>query len=115
MPTGWPASRVVMINGQLDISGPLDVPWKLAKVMPDAELVVIGDEGHGGDDSTFDAIVADDGPLRPLTPASNAVGAQSVMNGSSISPVHVPSTGCVGSSRKAVMTSTEHGDFPSTE
>ena len=37
-----------MINGQLDISGPLEAPWSLAKVMPDAELIVIGDEGHGG-------------------------------------------------------------------
>ena len=49
---------VVMINGQLDISGPLDVPWQLAKVLPDAELVVIDGEGHGGDDATMDAILA---------------------------------------------------------
>ena len=39
---------VVMINGQLDISGPLEAPWSLAKVIPDAELIVIRDEGHGG-------------------------------------------------------------------
>jgi len=49
---------VVMVNGQLDISGPLAAPWSLAKVMPDAELVVIRDEGHGGAQSTFDVIVA---------------------------------------------------------
>ena len=49
---------VVMINGQLDISGPLDAPWQLAKVLPDAELVVIDGEGHGGDDATMDAILA---------------------------------------------------------
>ena len=29
-----------------------------AKVMPDAELIVIGDEGHGGAQSMFDVIVA---------------------------------------------------------
>jgi proline iminopeptidase len=49
---------VVMVHGQLDISGPLDVPWGLAKVIPGAELVVIRDEGHGGAQSMFDAIVA---------------------------------------------------------
>ncbi len=47
-----------MIHGQLDISGPLDVPWNLAKAIPEADLVVIRDEGHGGSDSMFDAIVA---------------------------------------------------------
>ncbi len=48
---------VVMVHGQLDISGPLDTPWKLAKELSDAELVVIGDEGHGGGQSMFDVIV----------------------------------------------------------
>jgi proline iminopeptidase len=49
---------VVMVHGQLDISGPLDIPWHLAKAIPGAELVVIGDEGHGGATSSYDAIVA---------------------------------------------------------
>ena len=49
---------VLMVHGQLDISGPLDIPWKLAKVLPDAELVVINDEGHGGGDAMYDVIVA---------------------------------------------------------
>jgi proline iminopeptidase len=53
--TGIP---VVMVHGQLDISGPLDVPWALAKALPDAELTVIGDEGHGGGQSTMDVSVA---------------------------------------------------------
>jgi proline iminopeptidase len=53
--TGIP---IVMVNGQLDISGPLDTAWSLARAIPTAELVVIGDEGHGGAQSTFDAIVA---------------------------------------------------------
>ena len=49
---------IVMINGQLDISGPLDNAWQLAKVLPDAELVVIDGEGHGGAGTTMDAILA---------------------------------------------------------
>jgi proline iminopeptidase len=49
---------VVMVHGQLDISGPLDVPWTLANVIPDAELVVIGDEGHGGGQTMTDAVIA---------------------------------------------------------
>jgi proline iminopeptidase len=49
---------VVMVHGQLDISGPLDIPFQLAKVIPGAELVVIGDEGHGGATSSYDVIVA---------------------------------------------------------
>jgi proline iminopeptidase len=36
-----------MIHGRMDISGPVDVAWRLAQVWPDAELVLIGDEGHG--------------------------------------------------------------------
>jgi proline iminopeptidase len=46
---------VLMVHGQLDISGPLDVPWELSKVLPDSQLVVIGDEGHGGS-SMFDVV-----------------------------------------------------------
>lgn len=49
---------IVMINGQLDISGPLDVPWRLARLLPDAELVVIEGEGHGGATSMTAALVA---------------------------------------------------------
>jgi proline iminopeptidase len=49
---------VLMVHGQLDISGPLDVPEKLAGLLPNAELVVITNEGHRGGTSMFDAIVA---------------------------------------------------------
>ena len=48
---------VFMVHGQLDISGPLDIPWQLAKVLPISELVVIGEEGHGGGTSTMDVVV----------------------------------------------------------
>jgi proline iminopeptidase len=49
---------VLMVHGQLDISGPLEFPWQLAKVVPNAELVVIDGEGHGGGQSMFDVTVA---------------------------------------------------------
>ena len=49
----------VLITGRLDISGPPDVAWQLAKRWPDAELVLIDDAGHGaGHRTTEDAIVA---------------------------------------------------------
>ena len=49
---------IVMVNGQLDISGPLAAPWALHKVLPDSELVVIADEGHGGASSMFEVVVS---------------------------------------------------------
>ncbi len=44
----------VLIHGRLDISGPPDIPWELAKVWPDAELVVVDDAGHG---ATSDPVI----------------------------------------------------------
>jgi proline iminopeptidase len=38
----------VLIHGRLDLGGPMHVPWELAKVWPDASLVVIEDAGHTG-------------------------------------------------------------------
>lgn len=38
----------VMLHGQLDIGGPVDVPWLLAQAWPDVELHVIGEAGHQG-------------------------------------------------------------------
>ena len=37
----------VLINGRLDISGPTDIAWELARAWSDAELVIVGDAGHG--------------------------------------------------------------------
>jgi len=37
-----------MLHGQLDIGGPVDVPWLLAQAWPDVELHVIGEAGHQG-------------------------------------------------------------------
>jgi len=39
---GW------LIHGRLDLSSPLDAPWRLHQVWPGSELVIVDDEGHGG-------------------------------------------------------------------
>ncbi|MFF7051798.1 prolyl aminopeptidase [Streptomyces griseorubiginosus] len=62
--TGIPG---VMVHGRIDISGPPDIAWHLAQVWPDAELVLIGDEGHGlSGDATIDAVVAATDRFRPV-------------------------------------------------
>jgi len=49
----------VLIHGRLDISSPPDTAWHLARVWPDAELVLVDDAGHGAaHSSTLDAILA---------------------------------------------------------
>lgn len=40
----------VLVTGRLDVSGPPDVAWNLAKVWPDAELYLVDDAGHGAGD-----------------------------------------------------------------
>lgn len=39
---GW------LIHGRLDVSSPLDSPWRLHRSWPGSELIVVDDEGHGG-------------------------------------------------------------------
>lgn len=39
----------VLIHGRLDVSGALTTAWQLHKRWPNSELVVMEDEGHGGD------------------------------------------------------------------
>jgi proline iminopeptidase len=36
----------VLIHGRLDISSPLDIPWKLSRAWPGSELIVLDDAGH---------------------------------------------------------------------
>jgi proline iminopeptidase len=40
---GW------LIHGRLDVSSPLDAPWRLHQAWPDSELIIVDEEGHGGD------------------------------------------------------------------
>ena len=37
-----------IIHGRLDLSSPLDAPWRLHQSWRGSELVVVNDEGHGG-------------------------------------------------------------------
>ncbi len=48
----------VLINGRLDISGPTDIGWELARAWADAELVIVGDAGHGAGDAGMAASLA---------------------------------------------------------
>lgn len=46
-----------LIHGRLDISGPPDVPWRLAQLWRDAALTLVDDAGHGGGEPSMrDAI-----------------------------------------------------------
>lgn len=38
-----------LIHGQQDLSAPLDAPWRLHRAWAGSELVVVEDEGHGGE------------------------------------------------------------------
>ncbi|MFC4054263.1 prolyl aminopeptidase [Actinomadura syzygii] len=42
--TGIPG---VLIHGALDVSSPPDIPYRLSRVWDEAELVLVGDAGHG--------------------------------------------------------------------
>ncbi|MEP6852574.1 MAG: prolyl aminopeptidase [bacterium] len=47
----------VLIHGRLDLSGPLDVAWHLARAWPDARLEVIEDSGHTGSPAMGDSVL----------------------------------------------------------
>jgi proline iminopeptidase len=40
---GW------LIHGRLDVSSPLDSAWRVHQAWPGSELIVVDDEGHGGE------------------------------------------------------------------
>ena len=48
----------VLIHGRLDLSSPIDSPWRLAQAWETSELVVIDDAGHKAQASMIAAIVA---------------------------------------------------------
>lgn len=39
----------VLIHGRYDVSSPLETAWQLHRAWPVSELIVIADEGHGGE------------------------------------------------------------------
>jgi proline iminopeptidase len=39
---GW------LIHGRLDVSSPLDAPWRIHRAWPGSTLIIVDDEGHGG-------------------------------------------------------------------
>ncbi|MEO3875253.1 prolyl aminopeptidase [Nonomuraea sp. B12E4] len=41
----------VLVHGRLDLGGPLDTAWELARAWPDAKLVIVEDSGHTGSDT----------------------------------------------------------------
>ncbi len=48
----------VLIHGGLDVSSPLDIPWRLAQAWTDGELVIVEGEGHRGGPRIREAIVS---------------------------------------------------------
>lgn len=52
---GW------LIHGRLDLSSPLDAPWHIHQSWPGSHLVIVDDEGHGGDSMmhTWRTVLAD--------------------------------------------------------
>jgi proline iminopeptidase len=38
-----------LIHGRLDVSSPLDAPWRIHQAWPGSELIIVDDEGHGGE------------------------------------------------------------------
>jgi proline iminopeptidase len=46
-----------MVHGRFDVSGPLDIAWRMHQAWPDSELVVLDDAGHGGG-SMWAAVIA---------------------------------------------------------
>jgi proline iminopeptidase len=48
----------VLVHGRLDLGGPLDTAWEMAKRWPDAELVVLEGTGHQGSEQRRAALRA---------------------------------------------------------
>lgn len=49
----------VLVHGRLDVSGPLETAWELARAWPDSELIVV-DDGHFGPAMTEHLVAATD-------------------------------------------------------
>jgi proline iminopeptidase len=46
-----------LLHGALDVSSPLDVPWRLGRIWEDVELVIVAGEGHGGGERMREAVL----------------------------------------------------------
>ena len=46
----------VLIHGRLDMGGPLDTAWQLARAWPGAELTVVEEAGHLGNKATLNHV-----------------------------------------------------------
>jgi proline iminopeptidase len=38
-----------LIHGRLDLSSPVDAPWRIHKAWPGSKLIIVDSEGHGGE------------------------------------------------------------------
>jgi proline iminopeptidase len=50
----------VLVHGRYDVSGPLDVAWRMHLAWPGSELVVLDDAGHGGGSMSAAVVAATD-------------------------------------------------------
>lgn len=48
----------VLIHGRLDLAGPLDTAWELARAWPDARLITVEDAGHLGSETMLGEVLA---------------------------------------------------------
>jgi proline iminopeptidase len=48
----------LLVNGRLDVSGPPDIAWQLARSWPEAELVLLEEAGHGTGPGLAETLVA---------------------------------------------------------
>lgn len=46
----------VLVHGRLDVSSPIETPWRLSRAWETAELMIVEDSGHGGGSMT-DALI----------------------------------------------------------
>ena len=47
----------VLVHGRLDLGSPVDVPWRLARAWPEAELELIDEAGHGTGRGVGDVVI----------------------------------------------------------
>ena len=48
----------LLAHGRLDISGPPDIPWNIARAWPGCELVLVDDAGHGSGGAMIEVVIA---------------------------------------------------------